>query len=168
MKKLITFIAALFVTTSVFAGMPNENDSWETIKDNFMKVTFNEPALNLDNGGAISVFFGCIDGDTIRTKKMLKRCVEWQHRGGDRDSICTAYTSFYGRAEIVTERERCVRWSLQGRRDGRDICLEYETYSYTHPLSYDIDVHKTLHGRRHDNKLGRKLFTKNYTIEACE
>lgn len=170
MKKLITLVAALFITStaladfpSIFDGMPTQDDSWDTIRGEYTRVIFDQPALNLDNGGAISVFFGCVEGDTIRTKKMIKKCVAWERRGDD--IVCSDYEHFYGVASIVSERERCLKWSHN--KDNR-YCLEYETYTYTHPLSYDINVHRTARGNKHENKKGRFLFTKNYTIEACQ
>ena len=168
MKKLFILAAAVLMTASVSAHTPTASDSWSTIKKHFTKVTFKEPSVKLDNGPMTSAFFVCKDGDVLKTKKTISKCVAWTRGGGDRDRVCTREVEYYGVAAIEGTRERCTKWRRQGR-DGDRVCVAYETYDYTLALSRDIDVHAVKRGNRDRNdRMGRKLFTKTLSIEDCE
>lgn len=171
MKKLFILAAAVIMTASASAHTPTASDSWSTIKNHFTKVTFKEPSVKLDNGPMTSAFFVCKEGDVLKTKKTISKCVEWSRsRGGDRDRVCTREVEYYGVAAIEGSRERCAKWERRGSRDnGHRVCVAYETYNYTLPLSHDIDVHAVKRGNRDRNdRMGRKLFTKTLSIEDCE
>jgi hypothetical protein len=171
MKKLFTIAAAVLMTASVSAHTPTASDSWSTIKKHFSKVTFKAPSVKLDNGPMTSAFFVCKEGDVLKTKKTISKCVEWSRsRGGDRDRVCTRTVDYYGVAAIEGTRERCTKWTRIGSRDnGRRVCEAYETYAYTLPLSHDVDVHAISRGGRdRDDRVGRKLFTKTLSIENCK
>ncbi|ATH07059.1 hypothetical protein BIY24_03640 [Halobacteriovorax marinus] len=172
MKKLFILAASIIMTASASAHMPTASDSWSTIKKHFTKVTFQEPSVKLDNGPMTSAFFVCKDGDVLKTKKAISKCVEWDWRGSRRegDRVCTREVEYYGVAAIEGTRERCAKWDWRGsRREGDRVCVAYETYNYTLPLSHEIDVHRvTRSGRDRDDRVGRKLFTKTLSIEDCE
>ncbi len=159
------------MTASASAHMPTASDSWETIKNHFTKVTFKAPSVKLDNGPMTSAFFVCKDGDVLKTKKTISKCVAWTRGGGDRDRVCTRTVDYYGVAAIEGTRERCTKWGYEGsRRDGNRVCEAYETYNYTLPLSHEVDVHRVSRsgGSDRDDRIGRKLFTKTLSIEDCQ
>ncbi|GEM_PF-3306128 len=170
MKKLF-ILAAIVMASSVSAHTPTASDSWSTIKKHFTKVTFKEPSVKLDNGPMTSAFFVCKEGEVLKTKKAISKCVEWGRTYGSNDRReCKREVDYYGVAAIEGTRERCTKWERRGSRDnGHRVCVSYETYNYTLPLSHDVDVHAIKRGGSdRSDRTGRKLFTKTYSIEDCE
>lgn len=172
MKNLLIVLASVLMAGSAFAHMPTESDSWSTIKKHFAKVTVKEPSVKLDNGPMTSAFFVCKEGSQLKTLKKLTKCVSWERRGGsDNDRrVCTEEVKYFGYAAIDGTRERCTNYRRVGGRDNdRRVCTNYETYSYTLPLSHEVSVYRKARGNRdNNNRLGRKLFTKTLSIQDCE
>jgi hypothetical protein len=172
MKNLIIVAAALVMSASVSAHDLSASSSWSTILSHFAKVIVDKPSVKLDNGPMTSAFFVCKEGDSLRTKKQLTKCVKWD-RIGSRDNdrrVCVEETKYFGYAAINGTRERCSQWRTVRRGDDRErICVAYEDVDYTLPLSHQVDVYAlTRGGRDNDDRRGRKLFTKTLSIEDCE
>lgn len=168
MKKLFMMVAALMMTVSASAHTPKESDSWSTIKKHYSRVIYKIPTISTDNAGVVSAFSVCKEGDYLRTKDMLTRCVDWRRTGGDGQRVCDESEQFYGIAAIEGTKERCTKWRHRGK-DRERLCFKYETYHYSLPLSFEIDVHrKNGTGKDRDESFGRKLFTKTLSIEDCE
>lgn len=168
MKKLVlALVLTATAQAGLFGAMPTENSTWSEIRNDFARVVFNEPSVKLDNGPMTSAFFVCKDGDVLRTKKQLDKCVDWTRRRDDR--VCTEYKKYWGIAAIEGTRTRCTKWERS--RDKDSICVAWEDYNYTLPLSHEINIHKRRHvggDRDRSAEFGRKLFTKTLHIEDCE
>lgn len=159
------------MATSALAHTPSKSDSWSTIKKHFSKVVVQEPSVKLDNGPMTSAFFVCKEGSQLKTLKKITKCVAYSRvGGGDNDRrVCTEEVKYFGYAAIDGTRERCTNYRRVGNRDNnRRVCTDYETYSYTLPLSHEVSVFKAPRNNRDNNRLGRKLFTKTLSIQDCE
>ena len=172
MKNLIIVAAALVMSVSASAHDLSASSSWSTILSHFNKVTVDQPSVKLDNGPMTSAFFVCKEGDSLKTKKQLTKCVRWERRGGgDNDRrVCVEETKYFGYAAIEGTRKRCSQWRIiRGGDDRRRVCVAYEDVDYTLPLSHNVDVYAVeRRGRDRDDRRGRKLFTKTLSIQDCE
>ncbi len=166
MKALLILVSTLLVTVSASAYTPSVSDSWDTIRSNY-DVEVDEPSVRLDVGAlTTSAFFVCKDDDQLRTLKKFTRCLEWSHDDDeDPSSFCLEEQKYYGTAAIEATRQRCVSWRDVDSGDSvESICTQYENYTYTQPLSFDVDVYAD----SQDDYRGPKLFTKKLTIKDCE
>ena len=160
--KTLLVVASMLLAFSANAGLPSSSDSWSSIKNNH-RVDVAMPSVMLDNAGAAAADFMCVAGDVVRTKKMIKTCNKWKRtRDNDR---CIGYKHFYGIAKIDSTRTKCVQWKRRGG-DRDDVCMRYETYDYTLPLSFNVKVYKMTRAR--NDRRGRVLFTKTLNISDCE
>ncbi len=168
MKTLFILVATLLVTASASAHTPTASDSWDTIRSHYNRVEVDEPSVRLDVGAlTTSAFFVCIDGNQLRTLKKFTRCLEWSN-DDDEDSSrrCRREQKYYGTAAIESTRQRCVDWTEVDSGDSTEtICTEYEDYSYTQPLTFNVNVYRESDG---DEYRGRKLFTKTLTLKDCK
>ena len=169
MKNLFIVAAVLFMSATASAHNLSASSDWSTIKSHFSKVIVEEPSVKLDHGPMTSAFFVCKAGDSLRTKKQLKKCVKWSlSNNRDRDNRrCLEEVKYFGYAAIEGTSERCTKWRNVGSDHDR-VCVAYETYSYTLPLSHEVNVFSLKRGGNRDNRRGRKLFTKTLSIEDCE
>lgn len=155
MKTLI-LIVSIFASGAAFAI--DENSSWSEIR---MGNTYyvDTPAINFRGGGLQTTPFGvCVVGDSLRTKRMVEKCVEW----GGRDNDCQRSVYQYEYLPIT----RTVRSCVKRRRVGDDYeCVKWANRTVTTPLSYTFDVYKR-YGRDGDNH--RYLFSKDYDITSCQ
>ena len=173
MKNLFIVAATLLMSVSTLAHMPTENDSWQTIKKHFSRVIVAEPSVKLDNGPMTSAFFVCKEGESLKTLKPLTKCVQWSRNTGNRDRDnrrCLQEVKYFGYAAIEGTRERCTKWKTVRRGDDNErVCVAYEDYNYSLPLSHEVNVYAIERGGRdNDDRRGRKLFTKTLSIEDCE
>ena len=153
--------------TAQASGLPDKNTSWEDLKSNH-KVIFKLPQVGLENW-FMSLSSVCVDGDQIRSKKMVPKCVKWKDRGRDGDRYCTEEIEKYVYTDITKTKSRCVEWG--GRDD--DYCRKYEEYQYTIKLDRDVPVYKRVRERREESEWERStsyppIFKKNYSITDCE
>lgn len=168
MKTLLILAATFLVTVTASAHTPSASDSWDTIRTHYNSVEVDEPSLRLDVGAmTTSAFFVCIDGNQLRTLKKFTRCLEWSSDDNDDSGrYCEREQKYYGTAAIETTRERCVSWEEVNSGDSTEsICTGYQDYTYTHPLSYKVNVYRDSND---DERRGRKLFTKILTIKDCK
>jgi hypothetical protein len=169
MKSLLILAAMVFVSGSAMAWTPTASDSWDTIRTAYNRVEVDEPSVRLDVGAlTTSAFFVCIDGPQLRTLKKFTRCLDWSDNDDDDSSrYCRNTQEYYGTAEIVSTRQRCIDWEeVSGSGDDTEmICVEYASYTYKQPLSFEVDVYSESGS---DEDRGKKLFTKNLTIPHCE
>lgn len=167
MKTLLILVATFLVSATASAHTPTASDSWDTIRSHYNKVEVDEPSLRLDVGAfTTSAFFVCIDGDQLRTLKKFTKCLEWSDDDDDSSRWCLREKKYYGTAKIQSTRERCTAWEDIDSGDSTEtICTEYQQYTYTHPLSYDVDVYRE---NDEDEYRGRKLFTKKLIIKDCK
>lgn len=171
MKNLFIVAAALLMSaTSMAHNDLSASNDWSTIRKHFSKVDVAEPSVKLDNGPMTSAFFVCKEGNSLKTLKALKKCVKWSRSNNrDRDTRrCLEEVKYFGYAAIEGTRERCTKWRTIRRGDDNErVCVAYEDYNYSLPLSHEVSVYKVV--RRHgDDERGRKLFTKTLSIEDCE
>ncbi len=159
MKNLLVLAALAFglATTAEARPMPTENTSWNDL-DRDMRVYFEYPQFALSHGFFVRAPGVCVDGDTLRTKTMKKKCVEYRGRN-DR---CVKWSQIFPSKPMNGTRKVCTRW--QGRDNDR--CTRWEEISYSIETEYDIDVSR-MRRQRGDEMPGRHLFTKNFTIPAC-
>ena len=156
MKALI-LIASLFATATAFAI--DENSSWSEIRRGSTYYV-DTPSIQFRGGGLHTSPFGvCVAGDSLRTMRMVEKCVEW----GGRDNDCKKSVYQYEYVGIT----RTVRTCVKKRRVGRDDyeCVKWANKSVTTPLSYTFDVYKR-YGRDGDNL--RFMFSKDFDIPSCQ
>jgi hypothetical protein len=174
MKNILIVAAAFLMTVSSMAHrVPTESDTWSKIRSHYATVEVAEPSVKLDNGPMTSAFFVCKEGEQLRTLKQLTKCVKWSRHTGNRDRDnrrCLEELNYFGYAAIEGTRERCVKWrTIRHGDDNERVCVAYEDYNYSLPLSHEVSVYaKTRGGRDRDERRGRKLFTKTLSIEDCE
>ncbi len=155
MKSLILALSIL-VSGSAFAI--DQNSSWNEIR-NGNTYSVDTPAINFrGNGLQVSPFGVCVDGDFLRTKGMVEKCVSRDNRDGD----CSASVFQYEFLPITRRVKTCVKYSQRGGGDRE--CVRFATRSVTTPLSYTFDVYKRTGAR---NGGLRYLFSKDYDIMAC-
>lgn len=158
MKSLLILGAlALSLVTAVEARpMPTENTSWNDMSRD-SRVAYSLPQFQLSYGYFIRAAGVCIDGEMLRSIKTYKKCVETRGR----NDHCVKYKMVRPSKPMTGTRSICVR--TQGR-DGD--CIEYRDYPYSIDSNYEVSVHRRRGGRDND-ELGRKLFTKDFSIATC-
>ena len=160
MKHLLVLAALAFglATTADARPMPTENTSWNTL-DRDMRVYFEYPQFQLSHGYFVRAPGVCVDGDTLRTKKMKKKCVQTQGRN-DR---CVKWINIFPSKAMDGTRRVCTRYT----GGDNDRCTRWEDVPYSIETSYDIKVSRLRNLGDGDQGPGRYLFTKNFTIPAC-
>lgn len=166
MKSLVILMISLLMS-SAFAGRPSVNDSWEELKSNY-SLNIKWPSALMNHGPRTGVDFLCLDGEQIRTKKELTKCLKYKmvRRGDDHEMVCVESKKEFGFVDAEQTYTRCVKWQRRGG-DHDDVCKKYEDYTYVQPLEFTVEVHK-YEGSRSDRDRTRLLFKKDYSISACE
>ncbi len=162
-----TLLALILMLTSVASHafwrtkpLPTEDSSWQEISRDY-RVIYRAPQIRI-GGHFLRPSSVCIDGDNIRTKKMVTECRDWGRNDCRREETLHRYKPISGV-------ERRCRWVGGG---DNERCEEYDA-PYTIPLTYDIAVYRRVNGGRDSDDFTessryRPLFTKVYNIEACE
>jgi len=158
--KTIILLASLLSLSNVFAA--SVNDSWETLNKDY-SLDIEWPAAQMTHGVWTGVDFLCLDGNTIRTKKVLDICTKYATKPGKGGGkiICAASKKAFGIVNNEVTGTRCVEYRHSKEQD---VCVKYEDYSYPQPTSFEVDVNKIVN----KDGLTRHLFTKDYSITACE
>lgn len=152
------FIIGLsFLSLASFAA--SVNDSWDSLKGQ-LDLNIEWPAARMNHGPMTGVDFLCLDGDVLRTKAPVEKCLEWQvTRGHNSEVICVNSIQEYG---FVNRQEMSTR-CLAINKDGE--CVRYEDYIYVQPTTFpSVEVYQVLN----NDGLQRKLFSKEYSIESCK
>lgn len=165
MKNLLICLLAL-TSLGATAGLPDASTPWSKL-GRTTAVIFEMPQFAMSQGYFLRAPSVCVDGDDLRSIKARKKCIRWQ--SGRNNDRCLEYQEVYPRLAIEGTKEYCSRWA--GGGDGQR-CVEWTTYDYKLPLSYEIPVYRRISGRDGDDmdrsRTRRPLFTKNFTINACE
>lgn len=160
MKALFTLMA-LTLAAQVFAA-PSVNSSWsELIANRSLDIKF--PVATMNHGPVTGVDFLCIDGDILRTKKMIEKCTKYRTTAGRNSEVkCVETTREFGIVEREQRTTRCVEYSRN--RDNME-CVKYEDYTYVQPTSFKVDVYKYTTPKRENSN---KIFSKRFDIAHCE
>lgn len=161
MKALFTTIAVL-LTLNVSAARPSANQSWdELVKNHSLDIKF--PVARMNHGPVTGVDFLCLDGEILRTKKMLEKCTKYIATPGKNGEIkCAQSVLEFGIVDREQESTRCVEYS---RSKERMECVRYEDYTYVQPTSFNVDVYKYTNPKRENSV---KVFSKKYEIADCQ
>lgn len=161
MKTLLTTIAVL-LTFNVSAARPSANQSWDELKaNNSLDIKF--PAARMNHGPATGVDFLCLDGEVLRTKKLIEKCTKQIVTPGRNGELkCVSTVKEFGVVEREQETTRCVQYS---RNNDSMECVKYEDYTYVQPLSFNVEVYKYNTPKKTNST---KIFSKRYDITECK
>ena len=164
MKKLFVLSALLLglLSTANTRPLPTQDSDWSKISSD-RRIFFELPQYALSYGYFMRAGSVCVDGEILRSKKAVKKCIRWSH-GRDNDR-CLKYEMVRPSKAMEGTRSLCVRWG--GGRDGD--CTEYRDFPYSIKSTFMISVHRKNMGggRDRDDQAGRLLFKKNYTLATC-
>lgn len=160
MKKLLVLTAlVLGLVSNVEARpMPTVNSDWSDMSRD-SRVYYEFPQFQLSHGYFMRAPSVCVDGDTLRSKKAKKKCVETRGR----NDHCVKYEWVLPSKAMEGTRRLCVRW--QG--GDNDRCVEYRDIPYSIATEYDIKVSRRQNRGDGDVGPGRHLFTKTFTLATC-
>lgn len=161
MKNFVMTIM-LFVTYSLSAKTPTSDMSWdELIANRSLDIKF--PAARMNHGPATGVDFLCLDGEVLRTKKMLEKCVKYVTTPGRNGELkCVKSVLEFGIVNRQEESTRCVQYSRN--RDSME-CIKYEDYTYIQPLTFNVDVFRFSNPKKSNSV---KIFTKKFEVSDCQ
>lgn len=176
MKALLITASLTLSVLAAGNGELSEQSSWETILSSD-RVEVDMPTVRMTHGPVTTIDQLCIEGDMLRTKEMFTKLIPvdrfWGPSNDDRNPISYRKEKFYGYANFVQTYTVCQ--SERRERIGSDwnprCDYEYEE-SYTVPTVYageeSIPVYKIRNLDRDNERRGRMLFAKEYTIPVCE
>lgn len=167
MKKLVSILAVTFVfSAAAFGAKPSASDSWKKLtQDRQMeRVMFLFPQYALSYGQFAWGPSVCLDGDTIKLKTTIEKCVK---RGrGDERHECLEYKTVRPEVAVSGTRYRCVE---RNRDEGG--CARYDYVPYTYNTEMMIPVHSHTQsdngGWTSRSNFGRKLFEKYFAVDQC-
>ena len=158
--KTVILMASLLGLSNVFAA--SVNDSWSSLEAN-RTLQIEWPSAQMTHGVWTGVDFLCLDGNTIRTKKVIEKCTKYAVKPGQNGGVyCAATVKAFGIVNNEVSGTRCVQYK-PGKE--QDVCVKYEDYSYAQPTSFDVDVLKVVSPKEGTT---RHLFTKEYSITDCK
>ena len=162
MKNIVLALIVMLCSSQAFAmggksQSIDENSSWEQIMNaggvlaDFQKIQILNtffPVISL-----------CVDGDNLRSIHKSERCVAWESRGDSYE--CSKSVEEFFSTPRAHSREVCVEYKAGESSE----CARYETYTYVHPVSYDVPVYSVQGSGEGETR--SFLFNKRLDLAAC-
>lgn len=153
MKSILMSLFSLFVAHTASAAI-SQNSSWEEILAAKAPYVIHSPVVYM--GRAIDYTFVCRDGNMLRTKAPVDIAYAIQEGAGK-----TVFQTV--RSEVLKTPIKYVqKEDFCDTGSNRTVCKPV-TYTGTYPMTVNIQV-----GRELNNGSEVYLFTKSYTVPACD
>ncbi len=136
-------------------------DSWQTIRSDH-EVIIQHPVF-AGALGPLGLFNACTTDEEFRSKTPVQTCLSYRqiirtsNTGSHKDYVCNDYESKNITISRTYTQEECVKHDRFGE------CLEYDSVTSVYPTSFQLVVIESS-----TNPSGNLLFSKAYTIPACD
>jgi len=136
-------------------------DSWQTIRSSH-EVVIQHPVF-AGAFGPQGLFNACATEEEFRSRMPVQNCLSYRQiikassTGTYKDYVCSKYESKNVIIGRTYTQEECVKHARSGE------CLEYDSVTSVYPTNFQLVVIESS-----SNPSGNLLFTKAYTIPACD
>lgn len=142
------------------SALANTNITWDEIRrDSDLHAAF--PFVGFKYV-SVSVDAVCVDGDNLRPfNPKHERCVAWDNHPENPACIATEVVTLS--TPIRYTATECAEWDSNSENPS---CVRYVSFEKVRPLNYNVEIFdaKSFSGEGGGLRL---LFTKNYSIPAC-